>query len=249
MKKIFLILIAAVFVTVTACSPSMIDDDPAAQNCEANGGKVEIRNVNGESKAFCVFPDGTECAEEDYYNGECNQPQSNEDDEEESSTIANPASVYCEEQGGTLELRTDEEGGVTGYCIFDDGSECEEWSFYNGDCAPESEAIMKSPPQDASLGKAFVDGSKLLLEKELSVQITGNLPDPCHNLYVEIADPDDENNIHITTSSWQSNTGLMCVQVLEPFDVTVKIPTEGLADGVYTVFVNNQEVGSFQSVN
>jgi len=50
-------------------------------------------------------------------------------------SLANPASVYCEEQGGTLEMR-EEEGGTAGYCIFKDGSECEEWAYFNEECVP-----------------------------------------------------------------------------------------------------------------
>jgi len=53
-----------------------------------------------------------------------------------STGLANPASVYCEEQGYTLEMRTDEDGGQFGVCIFPDGSSCEEWAFYNGTCSP-----------------------------------------------------------------------------------------------------------------
>jgi putative hemolysin len=49
--------------------------------------------------------------------------------------MANPASVYCEEQGYTLEMRTGDEG-VYGVCIFPDGSECEEWAFFRGECEP-----------------------------------------------------------------------------------------------------------------
>ncbi len=48
--------------------------------------------------------------------------------------LANPASVYCEEQGGKLEFRTDEAGGTVGICIFEDGSECEEWAYFRGEC-------------------------------------------------------------------------------------------------------------------
>ena len=48
--------------------------------------------------------------------------------------MANPASVYCEENGGTLEIRTDADGGQFGMCLFDDGSECEEWAFFSGTC-------------------------------------------------------------------------------------------------------------------
>ena len=53
----------------------------------------------------------------------------------EIANLPNPASVYCEEQGYTLELRTDENGAY-GVCIFPDGSECEEWAYFNEECQP-----------------------------------------------------------------------------------------------------------------
>jgi putative hemolysin len=49
--------------------------------------------------------------------------------------LANPASEYCEEQGGTVDIR-DGETGQIGYCVFPDGSECEEWAYYRGECEP-----------------------------------------------------------------------------------------------------------------
>ena len=39
--------------------------------------------------------------------------------------LPNPASAHCAEQGGKLEIRTEARGEV-GYCLFPDGSECEE---------------------------------------------------------------------------------------------------------------------------
>jgi len=50
-----------------------------------------------------------------------------------SSGLANPASVYCEGQGGTIEGRI-VEGGAKGFCLFEDGSECGQWDFFRGDC-------------------------------------------------------------------------------------------------------------------
>ena len=49
--------------------------------------------------------------------------------------LPNPASVYCQEQGGRLEIRTDADGGQAGYCVFPYGSECEEWAFLHGECS------------------------------------------------------------------------------------------------------------------
>ena len=51
--------------------------------------------------------------------------------------LPNPASKYCIDQGYELEIRTDEEGNQYGVCIFPDGSECEEWEYFRGECTYE----------------------------------------------------------------------------------------------------------------
>jgi putative hemolysin len=63
---------------------------------------------------------------------------------DKDAELANPASVYCEQYGGTLEIRTDETGGQIGVCVFADGSECEEWAYFRGECAPVS-ALQDTP--------------------------------------------------------------------------------------------------------
>lgn len=50
--------------------------------------------------------------------------------------IANPASVYCQEHGGQVEIRTAEDGSQYGVCVFPDGSECDEWAYFRGECQP-----------------------------------------------------------------------------------------------------------------
>jgi len=50
--------------------------------------------------------------------------------------MPNPASQYCEEQGYRFEIRTAADGSQTGYCIFTDGSECDEWAYFRGECGP-----------------------------------------------------------------------------------------------------------------
>lgn len=52
----------------------------------------------------------------------------------ETVGLANPASVHCLGAGGRLEIRT-EQAGEVGYCLFADGSECEEWALFRGECA------------------------------------------------------------------------------------------------------------------
>jgi len=57
---------------------------------------------------------------------------------ETNAQIANPASVYCQEQGGTLEIR-EVEGGQIGWCIFPDGRECEEWDFFRSQTCAQAQ--------------------------------------------------------------------------------------------------------------
>ncbi len=47
--------------------------------------------------------------------------------------MPNPASKYCLDQGGRLEL-VQENDAVTGYCHLADGTVCEEWAYYRGEC-------------------------------------------------------------------------------------------------------------------
>jgi peptidylprolyl isomerase/FKBP-type peptidyl-prolyl cis-trans isomerase FkpA len=53
--------------------------------------------------------------------------------ENEGAGLANPAAVYCQEQGGISEIKTFK-SGQRGFCLFSDGSQCEEWDFYRTDC-------------------------------------------------------------------------------------------------------------------
>ena len=58
--------------------------------------------------------------------------------ENKTAQMANPASVYCEQNGGKSEIRTVEDGSQTGYCKFSDGSECEEWAYFRKECRNET---------------------------------------------------------------------------------------------------------------
>ena len=50
------------------------------------------------------------------------------------AAIANPASTYCVEQGGTLAIEERGDGGQYGVCYFEDNRQCEEWALFRGDC-------------------------------------------------------------------------------------------------------------------
>ncbi|HUH61302.1 MAG TPA: DUF333 domain-containing protein [Candidatus Eisenbacteria bacterium] len=52
-----------------------------------------------------------------------------------STSIANPASTYCVNHGGTLQIMNGP-AGQYGMCTFSNGSQCDEWQFFRGQCSP-----------------------------------------------------------------------------------------------------------------
>jgi len=54
------------------------------------------------------------------------------------ANMPNPASAYCQQQGCSSEIRTAADGSQSGVCIFPDGSECDEWAYFRGECGPSA---------------------------------------------------------------------------------------------------------------
>lgn len=103
-------------------------------------------------------------------------------------------------------------------------------------------------PQES--GPVFVDSTDLLIMEsypvQVSLQITGNLPTPCHSFHFsyEIGTGSDSNRIDVTVWS-ESDPSRMCTQVLEPFDESIPLDMAGAADGTYSMYLNGELVGEF----
>lgn len=113
--------------------------NPASVFCTDEGYELEMRSEAGGTAGYCIFPDGSECEEWAFFHGDCAPGSGSKDTTFESPIgLPNPASVFCTDQGYELEIR-EEAAGQAGYCIFPDGSECEEWAFFRGECEPGSQ--------------------------------------------------------------------------------------------------------------
>ena len=126
-------------ITATATLDTITIANPASAYCEEQGFKLETRTAeDGSQYGVCTFKDDTECEEWAYYRDECKPGDMDVAPAPTAAPagIANPASTYCVEQGGTLHIRTADDGSQSGVCTFPDGSECEEWAFFRGECAP-----------------------------------------------------------------------------------------------------------------
>ena len=57
--------------------------------------------------------------------------------------------MFCEKQGFRLEIRTDATGSQSGSCHFPDGSQCDEWAYFRGECSPGGQAVAGPAPAPA----------------------------------------------------------------------------------------------------
>jgi putative hemolysin len=133
----------------TSPSPEPNMPNPASVYCEQRGGKLDFRqDASGGVSGGCIFPDGSECDEWAYFRGEC-KPGDSLTKPAPTPTlepnIPNPASVYCEQQGNKLQIVTAADGSQSGICIFPDGSTCDEWAYFRGECKPGDSLVTPEP--------------------------------------------------------------------------------------------------------
>ena len=87
--------------------------------CEEQGGTVEIvTDAAGNQSGICHLPDGTQVEEWEFYR------QLNAEDN--STGLANPAAVFCEERGGVV-------SGVEPMCTLPDGTVVDAWGFFRSE--------------------------------------------------------------------------------------------------------------------
>jgi putative hemolysin len=78
--------------------------------------------------------------------GQQNQTQN------ENDTIANPASVYCVQNGGVYKIVIAADGNQSVVCVFSDGSQCDEWAYYRKTCSPSHSIVHPPSCNDTNCG-------------------------------------------------------------------------------------------------
>ena len=99
---------------------------------------------------------------------------------EATADMPNPASEFCVEQGYKLEIRS-EAGGEIGYCLFPDGSECEEWAFYRGECAPGSASTATEGSTIQPLSMEVCNGQAQAMSHALGDLVPTVTEEPLHD--------------------------------------------------------------------
>ncbi len=128
---------------VTTKKTNTVAADPIADYCTKNGGKTVLKNdSSGNPQGFCKLKDGKEVDQLQYYLENNNTASKVETPKPETKKVEekapeqkmigmpNPASVYCEQQGGKSISKKSEDGSAYGVCQLKDGKEVEEWEYY-----------------------------------------------------------------------------------------------------------------------
>ena len=57
-------------------------------------------------------------------------PACGDSKDDKDTGIPNPASVFCKDKGGTVEIVTASDGSQSGLCHLPDGTKVDEWEYY-----------------------------------------------------------------------------------------------------------------------
>jgi hypothetical protein len=105
-------------------------------------------------------------------------------------------------------------------------------------------------PDDSKFvrGNIFIEESGLMIREsyppQISLNLSGNLPTPCHQFRADVSKPDAENRINVDVYT-VVDPNMMCIQVLKEFSESINLGT--YPSGHYSVWVNGESVGEFDS--
>lgn len=130
-------------------------------------------------------------------------------EEESSTSLPNPASQYCLENNGKLEIATNSDGSQLGLCTFADYA-CEEWVYYQGECNLKAD---EEKIKQALIAKGLnLSDMKVVINKHLGKYLSGSVVPvsaPAGGGYV-FAFKADNGDIQIVADG---NGAIMCSQL------------------------------------
>jgi putative hemolysin len=143
---------------VTSSTAQVAIVNPAAEKCVQDGYAQELlfSSEGVPTAALCVSKkNGQKCEEWAYFRGNCKLDVSSSTDslpkQAEKTTIANPATEKCLQDGYTWKPIISSQGVPTSGVCMDKNtrSKCEEWSYFHGECHFNKgfKPIAVSPPK------------------------------------------------------------------------------------------------------
>jgi hypothetical protein len=118
--------------------------------------------------------------------------------------------------------------------------------------APHNNYAPNSADSGLTRGEAYLDSSELSsrpsgvenFSRQFNLELTGNLPTPCHQLRVAIRPPDADKKVVVDVYT-VTDPNAICIQMLAPFDAN--IPLGSYPSGHYYLIVKGNQVTEFDS--
>jgi putative hemolysin len=182
--------------------------------------------------------------------GLLNKEQKTQSLEQGKVGLANPASTFCVEQGGELEMRENEDGQY-GVCKFTDGSECEEWAFYRLECKPgdteQGADNIEQGTQNIEQKEDVKTGNDKI--KVFDIESGDNITSPVtikgegvafeNNLIVELRNNNHDSLVREHTTIKSDEIGK-----IGPFEITLNFNFSNTREGYVAVYEESAKDGS-----
>ena len=150
--------------------------DPSfATYCDDNSGELGTGTVDwgpdgGAVVEFqtCTLDEG-ECAEYTYYETGCFPDE--EPTTQPGLGMGDPSAIKCENDGGTSEIKYSPDGDQYALCIFEDGSACDTWAYFYGDCEEGNPTFESYCDDNGDLTNKSVDWGDVQGEPDASYEV------------------------------------------------------------------------------
>jgi putative hemolysin len=154
------------------------------------------------------------------------------------SDMPNPASVYCEQHGGKTEIVTAADGSQSGLCVFPDGSTCDEWAYFRGECQPGDSLVTPEPtlsptpvassPTPTSLPPLVIDETWATYTND---KYSFSFRYPANWILKEITGPDNTMSGHAVHLIHPTDPAVRMIVAFKRVDEDQRIAPTGMGDG------------------
>ncbi|WP_159089095.1 amidohydrolase family protein [Tateyamaria sp. Alg231-49] len=148
------VLYITAFITSCFASAAVASQvaNPAAAYCIEQGGAYSTEDTDEGQRGLCTLADGSVVDAWAHFREQHSAAPSG------STQLANPAAVYCIEQGGTYSIENTDEG-QRGWCTLSDGTVVDAWEYFR-----EQHALATEPNGPVIADRIWTGGPILTMD-------------------------------------------------------------------------------------
>jgi hypothetical protein len=127
--------------------------------------------------------------------------------------LANPSATFCQEHGGIYAITTASDGSQAGTCALPDGTVCDGWAYFRGECGPsDTLPVPEITPTLAPTGGAGVGTTQNKAVEAARIALADKLNLPADSLKILSFEPVDWPDVCLGLA----DRGEVCAAVITP---------------------------------